>query len=181
LAGIYNGPRLHAGPFSFFIHSPVLAGEHDNQGGGGPMTAKYLLLIQIAATWGMVGVIWFAQLSHYPLLGLIGRGEFVRYQEANMARTGRVVVPLMLLEAATALFLLWRRPAGVPVMLLWLGVGLIVVNWGSTFFLQVPKHEILKRGFDPRAHRGLIRTNWIRTAAWTCRGFLVLWMAAGLL
>jgi hypothetical protein len=28
----------------------------------------------------------------------------------------------------------------------------------------------LSTGFDPVVHRRLVRTNWIRTAAWTVRG-----------
>jgi hypothetical protein len=40
--------------------------------------------------------------------------------------------------------------------------------------LQVPLHTRLARGFDPAAHRQLVRTNWLRTLAWTLRALLLL-------
>jgi hypothetical protein len=48
------------------------------------------------------------------------------------------------------------------------------VIWLSTALLQVPRHRALEAGFDPAAHRALVATNWIRTVAWTARGFLLL-------
>jgi hypothetical protein len=59
---------------------------------------------------------------------------------------------------------------------LWIGIGLILAIWLSTFFLQVPLHERLAQGFDAETHRSLVNTNWIRTAAWTLRAVLVLWL-----
>ena len=58
------------------------------------------------------------------------------------------------------------------------GFALVVVIWIATLLASVPMHERLARGFDAAAHRRLVRTNWIRTAAWTARGALVLWMLA---
>jgi hypothetical protein len=37
----------------------------------------------------------------------------------------------------------------------------------------VPRHDELRRGFERRAHRGLVAGNWLRTVAWTARGALV--------
>jgi hypothetical protein len=86
----------------------------------------------------------------------------------------------MAVEAFTAIALLWWRPAGVSEELAWLGAGLLLVIWASTFALQIPRHNVLSRGFDERAHRALVLTNWIRTAAWSLRRGLVLWMVAGI-
>jgi hypothetical protein len=39
---------------------------------------------------------------------------------------------------------------------------------------KVPCHKKLDKGLDlPAAHR-LVRTNWIRTAAWTARGVVAI-------
>jgi len=43
-------------------------------------------------------------------------------------------------------------------------------------FLQVPSHELLSKGFDSVVHQRLVSTNWLRAAAWSLRGFLVLSM-----
>jgi uncharacterized membrane protein len=137
---------------------------------------KALLLAQVAATLYMAGIIWFAQIAHYPLLEQVGRESFAEYQNANMRRTGWVVGPPMLTEGITAIALVWVRPSGVSDGLVWTGLGLLLVIWISTLTLQVPRHQALARGFDDAAHRALVATNWIRTVAWSLRGLLVLGM-----
>jgi hypothetical protein len=52
-------------------------------------------------------------------------------------------------------------------------LGLLAVNWLSTAAVQVPLHGRLAREYEEQAHRALVRTNWVRTAAWTARGALV--------
>ena len=135
-----------------------------------------VLLVQAFGTLAMVGVIWFVQLVHYPLFAAVDGANFVQYEQAHQARTTWVVAPLMLAEAVTAVALLWFRPAAVPALAVYLGLGLVAVLWLSTALWQVPLHERLGRGFEPAAHRWLVWSNWLRTIAWTARGLLVLWM-----
>ena len=59
--------------------------------------------------------------------------------------------------------------------------GLLAVIWVSTFLIQVPLHGRLTRGFDATRHSALVRSNWIRTVAWSARGALLAWMLLGLL
>jgi hypothetical protein len=89
-----------------------------------------------------------------------------------MRRTGWIVTPVMLAEAATALALLFD--ARVPAAFAWGGAGLLAAVWLSTAFLQAPAHVALRRGFDPSLHARLVRTNWIRTVAWSLRSVLAL-------
>ena len=136
----------------------------------------WLLLANAAATLVMVGVIWFVQIVHYPLFGSVGADFFTAYSEAHSRLTTYVVGPPMLLEAATTVLLIVLRPETVPAYLPWAGAVLLVVIWFSTALLQVPGHQKLGLGFDPRVHRFLVASNWVRTAAWSARGVLVLWM-----
>jgi hypothetical protein len=138
--------------------------------------AELLLLAHLAATLVMVGIIWFVQVVHYPLFGGVGAEGFPAYSEAHTRRTGYVVGPPMLLEAATAVLLIFLRPPAVPASAAWAGLALLAVVWASTALLQVPRHRTLGTGFDMAAWRALVLTNWVRTAAWTLRGALVLWM-----
>jgi hypothetical protein len=55
----------------------------------------------------------------------------------------------------------------------WLGIGLIAFIWASTFLLQVPAHSQLSSGFDETSWRMLVRSNWLRTIAWSARAGLV--------
>lgn len=136
--------------------------------------AQLIFLTHLAATLFLVGVIWFAQLVHYPL--------FERVDESAHTRlTVRLVAPAMLVEAGASLLLLFWRPATVPAWQVWLGAGLVLLIWLSTALWQVPQHNRLKIGFDAQAHRFLLASNWLRTAAWSLRGLLALGMVAALL
>ena len=57
---------------------------------------REILLIQAAATLAMVGLIWFVQIVHYPLMAQVGRDSFAHYEASHTARTTWVVAPLML-------------------------------------------------------------------------------------
>ena len=122
------------------------------------------------ATWGLVGLIWVVQLVIYPQFAAVGETAFKSYHADYTRRIAWVVGPLMLGEVATAVVLLGRgdRP-------LWLLASLapLAVCWLSTACLQVPLHNRLARGFEAKSHRALVRSNWIRTVAWTVRGALV--------
>jgi len=103
--------------------------------------------------------------------------EFPGYEQTHTSLTGRVVALPMLLELFTALLLLRFRPPGVSDGQSETGLALLGLIWLSTVFLQVPSHKLLSQGFDPVVHQRLVSTNWLRTGAWSLRGFLVLSMA----
>ena len=137
---------------------------------------EVLLLAHAAATLVMVGVIWFVQIVHYPLMARVSASQFAAYEREHQTRTTFVVAPTMLIEAITATVLLVVPLPGIGRALPALGIGLLGVIWLSTFFVQVPKHARLANGFDAAAHRRLVQANWLRTAAWTGRGILALVM-----
>jgi hypothetical protein len=135
------------------------------------MTSDVLLLVNTAATWVMVGVIWFVQLVHYPMLARYA--DFPAAEREHQRRTSWVVFPPMAAELLTSVLLVVARPDSAA---LWAGGGLVAV-WGfSTALVQVPLHDRLSAGFDPALHRRLVRTNWVRTIAWTVRGLLTGWL-----
>jgi len=134
------------------------------------------LLIHLASSFYMVGLIWFVQVVHYPLFANVVSPDFPGYEQRHTTLTTWVVAPPMLIEGATALMLFWFRPAGVAPWALWTGLALLGVIWLSTAVIQVPCHEVLSKGFDPVVHQRLVSSNWLRTVAWSLRGLLVLWM-----
>lgn len=140
-----------------------------------------ILLLHVATTLAMVGLIWFVQVVHYPLFSRIGRREFLAYEVAHQRLTTWVVAPLMLIEVFTALALIWLRPSGVNPWLVWSGVALVAAIWLMTYLVQVPQHARLAAAFDPSTQRALVAGNWYRTAAWSARGVLVLIMLAQIL
>lgn len=126
------------------------------------------------ATLFMTGLIWFVQVVHYPLFGRLGAPETKAYAQEHARRTGWVVGPVMLAELGLALALAARGG-----LLAWTSLGLLGVIWASTAWIQVPLHRRLSAAPNPATIERLIRTNWIRTAAWTLRAPLALALAAG--
>jgi hypothetical protein len=142
---------------------------------------NWFLLLHLAATGAMVGIIWFVQVVHYPLFARAGGNGFGWYASAHARWTGWVVGPPMVVEALTGLLLLRWLPDGIPAFTTWIGLLLILMLWASTFLVQVPYHTDLARGWNPVVLRRLIMTNWLRTLLWTARGVLVLWMLTHLM
>jgi len=137
---------------------------------------RWTLLLQVASTLAMVGLIWFVQVVHYPLLAQVGREGFRRYEMDHQRLTTWVVAPLMLTELVTAMLLFWWRPAGVGSMTIWCGLLLLALIWLMTYAVQVPQHAALVLSYDATLQKRLVSGNWFRTVAWTARGMLALGM-----
>lgn len=135
--------------------------------------ALIVLLVNVASTLFLVGLIWFVQVVHYPLFARIGMEEFTRYHAAHTSATTREVALPMLAEAVTSAVLAWSPPTADAAAACWVGLGLVIVIWTSTTMLQVPRHQTLATSFDTGTHRALVRTNWIRNVAWSVRGGLM--------
>jgi hypothetical protein len=134
-----------------------------------------ILTIHAASTLFMVGLIWFVQVVHYPLMQSVGAANYSSYQEGHMMRTGYVVGPVMVTEAVSAAALV-ALPSALPTTLTALGLVALGVIWLSTASQQVPRHRALLAAFDEGLHRTLVQSNWIRTFFWTLRGALALWL-----
>jgi len=135
-----------------------------------------VLLLQCVATLFMTGTIWFVQIVHYPLFGKVGRQDYVVYQKAHARLTGFVVGPPIIIELGVSGWLAFSPPPFVPKWQTWTGLGLVIGIWLSTGLLQIPQHTTLGRGYDLKAHRTLVFSNWMRTVLWSLRAGLALWM-----
>jgi hypothetical protein len=135
-----------------------------------------LLVANLVATLVMVGVIWIVQVVHYPLFALVGADGFVAYEDGHSRRITAVIVVPWAVEGLTALALVAAPPPGVPRWLAVAGAALAGVPVLVTLLASVPAHQVLGRGFDAAAHRRLVRTNWLRTAAWTAHGVVAVTM-----
>lgn len=136
-----------------------------------------ILALHAASTMLMTGLDWFVHAVHYPMFARAAEGgdeHYRAFQSEHLRRTAPLIPPIMLLELATAILLLFA-PAGVlDRRLVWAGAGLLVVVWLATFAGAVPQHARLERGFDARAHRLLLRFDLIRALAWTARSGVAL-------
>jgi len=135
------------------------------------------LVANLAGTGLMVGFIWTIQLLTYPMMQAVPADGFVAYELMH----GNRVTALLAVLAPTEII----ASAGVAVFVddvpRWLSIGagaLLFAIWLSTLLFYAPLHMRLSTGFDPVIHRRLLRTNWIRTAAWTVRGAAAIAMIA---
>ncbi len=137
-----------------------------------------ILLICVASTWFMTGLIWFVQVVHYPLFDRVEEIAFSRYHSDHTRTTTYVVLIPMILELITSGLLVGRPPTGTDPGLAWAGFGLALASWALTFFLSVPAHNRLAVGFDLSTHRRLVRTNMLRVLSWSAHAVVVLIMTA---
>lgn len=145
------------------------------------MLSHALLLLNLLATWYMVGLIWMVQIVHYKMFDRVGEEVFVKYAVDHARLITPIVGLPMLIEVATAAALLAITPIGVSRAALIAGFVLVMVIWLSTALLQVPCHERLASGFDASVYQQLVSTNWIRTVAWSLRGVLMAYLCWTLL
>ena len=123
------------------------------------------LTIQLIACAAMTGIIWMVQVAVYPLFARLEGKTFDDYHTRYMNQVTFVIAPFMFLEATTCAACLYLgnwQDFVIPTILL-------AVVWASTAFIQVPQHAKL----TPEKVPALVRSNWIRTIAWTTRLILL--------
>lgn len=135
-----------------------------------------VFLAHAGATLYLVGLIWTVQILIYPLMGHVGASGYSAYHNLHTSRITPIVAPAMIGELLTAIYFVFAADEKIDRRYFWFGLALVLTIWISTFLVQVPLHEKLGVSFDAGIQQRLVRTNWIRTAAWTMRGALVLWM-----
>lgn len=135
------------------------------------------LIANLAGTALMVGFIWTIQLLTYPMMAAVPDDGFVAFELMHRTRVTAVLAVLAPLEIVAA--------AGVAAFVdevpAWMSIGsgaVLVAIWCSTLLYYAPLHMRLSSGFDAMIHRRLVRTNWVRTAAWTLRGAAAVTMIA---
>jgi hypothetical protein len=136
------------------------------------MPASALLLLNFALAAYLTGVIWTVQLVHYPGFALVPAADFGAYHRAHLTRMSWVVMAPMVAELLLAAAWVWATGTTHA----WVSLGLVLVIWAVTFFVSVPLHNRLAA--DGPAYAtvyGLVRTNWLRTLAWTARCGLLGW------
>ena len=135
-----------------------------------------LLLVHLAATAALAGLIWVVQLVVYPSFLLVGASSsWPAVHAAHTRAVALAVGPPWAVQGLTLAALVVRdglSPLLVVTALLALTTVVVTVA------VSVPLHARLGQAYDEAAARRLVGTNWLRTGAWTagtvCAGLLVL-------
>lgn len=120
--------------------------------------------LRLLVDFGLVILIWLVQLVIYPGFRACSPEGLARWHPAYSGRVTVVVAPLMFGQLFLVIHEVWTQEG----MARWLIAALVAVAWLATFLLSVPAHSKIASGrgmFD--AVDTLVRTNWIRTWAWT--------------
>ncbi|GAB2947049.1 hypothetical protein GCM10027048_10080 [Hymenobacter coalescens] len=134
-----------------------------------------LLLLNFALAAYLTGVIWTVQLVHYPGFALVPPAGFAAYHRAHLTRMGWVVMAPMVAELLLAAAWAWAAPGAAA----YGSLGLVGFIWAVTFLVSVPLHNRLAAAGNAYATvYGLVRTNWLRTVAWTARAAWLGWELA---
>ena len=134
---------------------------------------RLLVIVHLAASLFMVGLIWTIQYAHYPLFAYVGETTYASFQAEHVERIGRLLVLPWLAEGITLIGILAIAFIGKRKELRVLaeinGVAMAVVLVLSGFW-SAPAHAKLADGFDESVHQQLMTVNLIRTFAWTVCG-----------
>lgn len=141
-------------------------------------TASAILTVHALSTAAMAGMVWFAQVVHYPLFLRVPADVFRDYEQRHHLGTAAVAGPVMLAELAAATAILFNMAPSVPRSMAIGGFLLIGAVWASTFLVQVPLLRVLAASKSDTAIRALVASNWVRTALWTARAVLAVLMLA---
>lgn len=122
----------------------------------------------------MTGLIWTIQVVHYPSF-YYTKESFSIFHTFHSQRISYLVIPIMLAELATAIYLMSMIPMGVSNLIL------LILTWVATFLLSVPYHNQLEHHYSESLIRGLVLTNWARTLLWSVRsGYWLYFLASAL-
>ena len=130
-----------------------------------------MLILHLIATSVMVGVIWVVQLVHYPSFHFIESKQYTTFQRFHMSRISYVVVPAMLTELSTLIFLIIFMDQ-IDTLVTVSGLLLIII-WLMTAVFFSGAHQKLTSGYDKTVVNNLVKLNWGRTLLWTLRLLLI--------
>lgn len=135
---------------------------------------QHLFIINFTATAVMTGLIWTIQIVHYPFFNRVDRHDFDEHMDEHRKKISFIVLPVMLTELITAIWLVFTESAFFAEFII--GLFLLLLIWASTALLQVPSHSRLAAGYSRTEVNRLVSANWIRTILWTMRLAVLLYI-----
>ncbi|GAA0871137.1 hypothetical protein GCM10009117_02820 [Gangjinia marincola] len=120
---------------------------------------QYSLLLD----FGLVVLIWIVQLIIYPGFTFYAKENLARWHKVYTPRITYIVLPLMVGQAAMAVYFLSQSLDSFTLSY----TGLIILVWLNTFLQAVPLHTKIQHSTHglPFANK-LVTINWSRTILW---------------
>ena len=87
-----------------------------------------------------------------------------------------MVIPIAV-KSLLVVMLLWFRPMGIPKWAIVLAVGFELINWASSFAVQIPiQIQLSDSGNSLALLEKLIATDWIRKISSIANALLFFWL-----
>tara|TARA_B100000902_G_scaffold393392_1_gene447535 strand:+ start:1167 stop:1586 length:420 start_codon:yes stop_codon:yes gene_type:complete len=128
---------------------------------------KDVILLNLFISSFMFGVIIVTQIVNYPLLLDFFKSDLKILHKSYVNKISIIVIPFMLLELFVALYLVYNE-----IYLSYTNLGLLIIIYLSTFFIQVPIHDKIKYNANKILLKKLILSNWIRTFSWLLKSII---------
>ena len=136
------------------------------------VTVDQVFLIHCVSSIWMTSLIWVIQLVHYPFFKFVDHRQQQKSASFHTQSISYCVLPAMLIEVSSwGFYLIVTKNLSLISIIITL---LLMIIWGSTFFIQVPHHQSMRLGFNDELVNKLVTMNWIRTIAWSIKSCLLL-------
>lgn len=134
------------------------------------LEAQNLLIALIASSTWMAAISWYVGLVHYPAFRYVQPDDWRKFHQSHTNWTGVLVALPMVVQIIATVGLVMTQAEAVAKVA---SVICLALSVGWTGAVSGPKHMLLKTK-DDRLIDSLIRTNHIRSVAWTAQAILAM-------
>jgi len=139
------------------------------------MSENIILIINLATTFYLLGLILTIQVVHYPSFIYIDQKLFTKFHLFHVRKISIIVMIPMILELLAAIALTYLFPNIYAIILL----ALVLLTWLSTAMMSVPRHNKLSNSKNIKLISELVLTNWPRTIFWSARAIILSFLLIG--
>ncbi len=129
-------------------------------------------LIQIITNSILIGILIITQIISYPSLSSIDKSYFEKYHKNYVNKISYVVIPFMLIELFSLLYLTYYKSDLFMIK----SLLILMTIWLFTFICIVPLHNSLSNKRSVDNINSLINYNWFRTILWTIKLVIILFI-----
>jgi hypothetical protein len=142
------------------------------------MKGSIVFMIAFALVFYTTGAAFIEGFVNYSSWHLIGPAEFQAFHKFITPRILALLVVPAALGTVFSIFMLWCRPASIPIWSVWLVIALQMALWISSATIQIPiQLKLQTRGLSIPVVDQLIVTNWwLRRLPYGVTAALFIWM-----
>ncbi len=123
----------------------------------------------------MTGVNWLLQIVDYPLFLKCNNREFSEFNIFHSKNSVIVMLLPMLVDLIFSIIFIMNYSQAISGLMPYMNLFLTIAILYSAFFISYPIQEKLYQdGYSETEIKKHIRVNWIRTASWTLKLFILI-------